>query len=574
MLQFTAVRDLRVSSGEEGNRIVGPNAQILLLIILSMLCVAVSLRTQIANSFTVLLSGRFDGTIEVTILEHWYNVFGGFESWGTTSYFYPYLGTLAYNDGYFFYGLIYSVLRYAGFDPYLSSELVNVTLRLIGFISFYIFLHRVFRLSFGWSAFGAVLFSVGNSMMLHAVHEQLLTIGFVPLLAVLVQEALIGLVRQDGGRRFLLWGTATAILIGVWFMTAFYMAWFTLFFMLFLTPALFLLASRGQRGALIAGLRRRWQSATLLALLLVLCLLPFLSLYLPKAQSTGMWSFSEPAYYTLAPMDVVHVGGWNLLWGRADQWLYHRFNPDSAVFSEHTVGFAPILLATFLFGAWRVWRGKIGPLDGLLTRAVVLATIISWIFVFHFKNLHPWHMIFEGVPGARGLRVVARYQLFLAVPVTAIAVVSLAQIKSRGFGVILTLLCTAVLAEEITDYEPLVRFNRQHETALLRATPPAPEECRAFFVSNPREHMDPDTELNIDAMILSETHHLPTINGVSTFNPPDGKFTDKDHSEYLDHVRDYASRHRIEGLCGLDLRRFTWSTEPFSTARVEDFRHS
>ena len=64
---------------------------------------------------------------------------------------------------------------------------------------------------------------------------------------------------------------------------------------------------------------------------------------------------------------------------------------------------------------------------------------------------------------------------------------------------------------------------------------------------------------NADAMLLAEILHLPTVNGLSTFTPPDGHFVDDDHEAYLSNIRTYAARHAISGLCGLDLRNFRWS---------------
>ncbi len=129
-----------------------------LLVLFLVLTLAFEFRYQIGNGFSVLLSGRYDGTIQVAILEHWYNVLRGIDHWDTTSYFYPYKGTLGYNDGYFFYGVVYGVFRVLGSDPFLSSELVNITMKGIGFVSFFFLMRRVFLLGFGWSAFGAVIF--------------------------------------------------------------------------------------------------------------------------------------------------------------------------------------------------------------------------------------------------------------------------------------------------------------------------------------------------------------------------------------------------------------------------------
>src|SRR5579859_4131623 len=103
-------------------------------------------RYQLADGFTRLFSERYDGFIEISLLEHWYNVFSGYSSIFSTNYFYPEHQTLGYNDAYFIYGSFYSVARFFGFDPFISSEIVNIIIRFIGFFSFYVASREIFKL--------------------------------------------------------------------------------------------------------------------------------------------------------------------------------------------------------------------------------------------------------------------------------------------------------------------------------------------------------------------------------------------------------------------------------------------
>ena len=60
---------------------------------------------------------------------------------------------------------------------------------------------------------------------------------------------------------------------------------------------------------------------------------------------------------------------------------------------------------------------------------------------------------------------------------------------------------------------------------------------------------------NVDAMLLAAYYNVPTVNGISTFNPPDWDFVNPDAPDYLARVRRYAVRHHLRGLCVLDRRR-------------------
>jgi hypothetical protein len=56
---------------------------------------------------------------------------------------------------------------------------------------------------------------------------------------------------------------------------------------------------------------------------------------------------------------------------------------------------------------------------------------------------------------------------------------------------------------------------------------------------------------------------LPTVNGFSTFLPPDWTFQSIDQPDYISRVGQYLRAHDLrEGICGLDIARGIWSTQP------------
>ena len=97
--------------------------------------------------------------------------------------------------------------------------------------------------------------------------------------------------------------------------------------------------------------------------------------------------------------------------------------------------------------------------------------------------------------------------------------------------------------------------------------PPPPAGCRAFFVSAARTEsrfgealIDPFYyNHNTEAMIVAAVRHIPTVNGLSTFNPPHWPAGIPEDPAYLAAVEAYASAWGVTGLCALDLQRMTWS---------------
>jgi hypothetical protein len=287
--------------------------------------------------------------------------------------------------------------------------------------------------------------------------------------------------------------------------------------------------------------------------------LPFLLVYMPKAAETGMHAWAMVRQYTLSPLDMLNVGERNLAWGWLVRLLNIAFRPEMPFWSEQMTGFPVALLALFAAALWR-------PPGGAVVRALALATALTWLLTLRFGPVSAWWLVYEAFPGARAARVVARYQIFLALPVTLLAVAALARLAPRMSRLPLGLVVALLLVEQLNGYAPTF-LDRPHELARLRAVPPPPAACLSFFVTAARtesrfgEEVDNVYNHNTEAMLVAVVIGLPTINGISTFNPPLWPDGLPGTPAYAAAVRAYAAAHRLQGLCGLDLRRFSWSVD-------------
>jgi hypothetical protein len=530
-----------------------------------ILSVSFFFKTQIGSDFDRLLSDRTDGIVEITILEHWYNTFRGYMTWSDTFYFYPYKGTLAFNDGYFLYGLPYSLFRLLGADPFLSSELVNVVLRIVAFAASQLFLRRSLGLGFSWSLLGAVVFTLSCNMAMRANHEQLLSVAFVPLFAWLVWNAVTSF-AVGALKGFVLWASLAAVLMSAWLVTAYYMAWFTLFFLCFYSIISVLTNPRAAVRWMRGLSARSWISMGAVAAVSVIGILPFAMLYLPKAASTGMHPWSEVFQYLVHPLDVINVGSDNLLYGRVDELLNGYLRPDMPLFSEHTTGLTPLLVIVFGVACITLWIGRWTP----RSRAIWLlatAAVVTWMITVRFGHWTLWREVFNFVPGAKAVRVVARYQLFLAAPVIAVVVTFLARQYTLAPSPLPAIIAVMLVTEQVTLAQPIA-LNRSAQMAWLQPIPPPPGECRSFFVSHARPWTDLSPDINAiyshntDAMFLAELFRLPTINGFSTFRPADWDFVGPERPDYADRVKTYVRAHGLEKVCALDLVKNQWDTNP------------
>ncbi len=520
-------------------------------------------RYQIANGFTLLLGDAYDGLIEASIYEHWHRVLTGHENWKRTSYFFPVKDTLGYNDGFLLNGAIFTILRFLRLDPLLAREITAVIIRLVGFLSFHALARRGFGFAFMPSLAGAALFTVANSLWIHGVHAQLITLDFAPLLFLLAWLSIRGVPRRSA-RTITGYGMLAACLYGAWLMTGFYMVWFfTLFCIATALCSLLVVPYRSIDWRSLGS--AAWAMRIPIAIVtagLALCLLPFLDVYIPKVRETGQHGWAEVLVFLPPPLAILHVGHGNLLYGSLDASLVGRLLD----IGENTVGLTPGVLLAGAAGA--VWRPRFG--HRTLLGAIGLGCLLTAVITLQVDGWSAWHWVFNHVPGARGIRAVSRVMLFLGLPMAMLCTAALDRLWSHR-PPLAVLLGMFLLLEQV-NLAPQLGLDRPMIDAVRAQLGTPPSSCRSFFTT---EAAPPpsvtDVRLfglyhaNTPAMFFSEWLGIPTINGFSTFNPPDWELDIPWSPTYPGRVALYAFRHGVQdGLCALDYTTLAWNTAPFA----------
>lgn len=529
-----------------------------------VLVICIQFRVQILSHFNVLYGDSYDATIAVAILEHWSSTFQGHSHWSQLYYFYPYTNTLAQTDGYFLLGIIYSVIRLFGVDPYLAFEYTNIGIRAIGFVAFLVMSRRVFSLSFGWSLVAASLFILSNSLTTHGQRIQLATVGIAPIMVVLMFYAYKAL-QVANQRSLFRHGAAAGVMLGAWSITCFYITWFFIFFTTFFALIAFCLAPRASKWALWQQFKASYVALGAVLLIAIGAQLPLLMTYLPKAQETGMRLYETVFPYTIPWHGILQVGHSNLLFGELYNKFVSLFAPGPTSMGEYyNTGFAPILFVFFVAGAaMAIYRFKEAGVS-FLWPAIALASLVTWFFTLNIGGYSAWFYIYSFFPGAKALNVVSAYQIFLAIPVILLAVWYLSSATSKALPKIVLVVIVGLLGLE--------ELNRAHIT-LIRADELAkseihsapPVECSSFYVSgwaNQVTNGDVIANIyahNVSAMLIAEKVRLPTINGMASFNPPDWNFAYPNREDYEQRIKQYADGHKLSNVCKLDLQSKTWS---------------
>lgn len=538
---------------------------LLLSLIAYIASMSIVFRDAIVSGFDLGFGDRADGLIEISLLEHWRSVFTRAEVWNQPLYFHPYAGTLGYNDGYFLSGLIYSVWRLA-FDPFIADTLTAFTYKSIGYAATLWLVRGVLRWNWGAAILIASLATISNNMFVQSGHAQVQTLALLPLVASFAILAVRA--ERDRRRGALLWAASAAAVMGAWLLTAFYFAWFAIYFVVVLAGCWLGVAGIWRPAALRELAETHWRSSAVFAGVFALAAIPFLRVYLPKARETGGHDFI--LLYTVQPIDLLNVGERNLLWGwlirGLDRVVQAQALPDGwfdglAAGGEHITGFPLLTFVLLCSAVWRVIRGRDTP---RFARIFALAIAIGWALTLRFGPMSPWALVHDLIPGARGLRVVLRYQLFLVLPALLLIGIAFRDDLTRLWrrrpwiaGAVVALL----VVEQLNAAQP-TQLSRAAQLTAFAVVPPPPKDCASFYVVAARRgelHYGDALHSglyphNVDAMFLAEQWGVPTINGFSTFNPPDWNFATPEALNYDARVIAYAQQHGLQHMCRLDMR--------------------
>lgn len=549
-----------------GWRDPGQARRIFLLAAFCLFCLALVGRFQLLNGFTTLPGDRYDVVISTTILEHWYLFFTGQADWSQVNYFYPYARTIAQTDAYFLIGIAYLPFRLAGFDPFLSAEFANFTLRGCGFIFSYLLFRRVFSFSFYWALLAAGLFTLNSALASHSSRIQLISLAFAPLVALLLWNA-VQAFMEGNAKRFRRNGAAAGLLYGLWCLTCFYVAWFFAYFVTAAAVIMFIWIGKPGRKQFLRQLMAQYRSVLAVLGATALGMAPFVYAFLPKSREVGVRSYESVLANTVPWQDVLQVGHDNLMFGQLYNSLLSVISPSYKPVGEYaTTGFAPILFFLFVAGCFQLWRAR-RRTQLVVLPALALATVVTWALTLRLGGHSGWFFVYGLFPGAKALNVVAAYQFFLALPVVFFAV---RYLSTQRLGAPIALLLAALLVtEELT--KPYLNLDRHAEIARVALPQAPPVQCKVFYVSGWAgqdtlggfpESINNAYAHNVSAMMIAQVAGIPTINGIASFSPKDWNFAIPNREDYDDRVFAYARSHQVRGLCKLDLNSKQWRVIP------------
>ena len=544
------------------------------------------------------------------LLEHWYHAALTLSDPSSPPIYFPVRGTLGYSHGLVLYSLFYVPLRLVT-HPFLAYNLTLLSVVATGTLCLYALLRRLglaFVESLLLTTFFASSQNVTNGPT--SVWSQRASVFLLPPILLLVLASW----RMPAGRIRILTAFLGGLLGALMYTQDFYTAHFALLF-LGLAAAPLLVEHRQRMAQVAVGLwagdRRPAARAALIVAVLAAVWTAFLLAFggvdvevmgtrirsndwhrpaWVAALAAGVVVWTRAA--TLRGLIVARERWWVLalfLGGLAGSVIFfgfylgvyqeHRSFPeqhlldalasrDAALWRhpaelirnlgayETRRAFVAVFVATLV--VWLPWSG-IGWRTRAHTTWFAVVSLLVLIVPLNVGGFSLWRLLFERLPGFAVIRDPKRIIYLYELTFTLLAAAFLLSLPARsrvrwGASVLLSfLLITQWNRETFETGRPIATFERWPGRSIV-----IDESCRAFAAGrgSPDYTARSDhkwTLYAIDAMFIALRHDLPTLNGYSAWFPEGWDLFNPEEEEYLDRVRRWSARHRLDGVCELDI---------------------
>ncbi len=530
-------------------------------------------RWQIFSDFDLVFGDRGDARFVAFIHEHVYRWLHGGTALLSPPFFFNQTKTLGYSDAFLLDQFIYAPLRLFGAEPMLAVSLIAVILSSIAFLFLYLFLRRL-DISVPLASLAALIFTFANNLYLKSNHLQHFAVYYIP---VIVYCGLLAMrdVHRRPSRAYLLAAFAAG-LYGLLFSTGYYMAWFFGLGLLIFTPIAAFIAWPAVRAWWSARPTRVLGLGLVASLSFLAALSIFAAIYGPVLATGAVRSFSDYLIYAPTPIDLVNVGRQNLVWSGLIRGL-HLIRDNRLDNGEVSIALTPVVQILVASSAVLAFRPGLWPANdaGRLSRALVIAgasvCVLFYLLTVKTHNHSLFRVLYDVVPGAKAIRVgfrgmvAANLFAVTAIGLTFDRLVRLSLQQSRKslrlgrLGALTAVLALAAIEQVNLSQRTILSrdFERQH----LAAVANHPRECLSFYVA-PQAGRAP-FEVQIDAIMVAQAQHLPTINGYSGLLPPGWDFYDTNAPDYEQRaVRWAANRGIAAGLCRVDVEHGIWTMLP------------
>lgn len=468
--------------------------------------------------FTEIPGDLGDARFNSVVLEHLFLWTRGLtDGLWDPGFFYPFDNTLAYSDNHFGSGAVYILSRYLGMDRITAFQVWFAIGNIVNLMSAYYVLRKL-----GYSTLaaglGAFIFAFALPVLPKEGHAQLVYRFASPLAFLAFWQGFEAADLKKFG------------VCGFWVAWQFYCSVYLGFFLtlLLLGLGIGLIVSAGPRWLvttirrLVAANGRQW----VFTLAMIAVAGGLVGTLLHVYSATGKEyefhrSFDEVA--TMLPrIQSYFLADYSTIWGSASRQIGESLQNRH----EHQMflGLGVIVLAaTGFVVAWR------GGSNHHLVRAssVALVLLTALTLVTPFGTLYS--MIAQ-LPGISSIRAVSRIIVIMVLPVALLCAFgadwlerrvheTLPRAAGKAAIALLILLAAGESVSFLSNNTPETAW-RDRQAALEAQLPDTLDSHSILYVTDV-QGADPTAYLTeLDAVIVAQAHHIPTLNGYSGNTPP------------------------------------------------------
>ena len=534
---------------------------------------------QFLSGFDTFFGDRGDARGFVYFCEHWYQSLTGHASLLSPAIFFPVKGTLAYSDLLVAAALPYSFFRALGLDMFASVEAVIILATFLSYCTAFWLLHKTLGCRLAPSILGAMFFAFSGPKFFQTIHLQLQLVALLPVMFALV-ITFAQQVRTIDQRRAALLLSLAGLCFILQFATAFYYAWFFAFWsVLFLLVALLI---KPAREFIVGVVKKFWRALLIAAAVGVIALIPVLLIYLPALRLGTWYQYDFVSQMIPDWRSLLAMGDGNYLWGRMPSLLWPNGRPDTWTEVQVGIGVLPSLAWFVLTISSVVWIVKRRPKAADDRRyfgeaflvVTILATTLFYLIGFKYGGHSPWSFIYRFFPGAGAIRAVARYVIFLTLPMSIVfAYVLDKALERRTLRIAILVLAAIGIVEQFgVNKISGAGFSTRVETAYLNAmAAKLHDDCGAFYIGAGPRPTHTIAEYQYDAMLLSSLSRIPTFNASSSQFPRDWNLYFVKNPDYEDNVRNWInSQHITKTVCRLETTPEVEAFDPRYPSPIDD----
>lgn len=518
-----------------------------------------------------------DGKLTMLLAEHWWNVIQGIEGFNELPIFYPVAGVLGYSDMLMGFGLIHSLFRLVGMDMYHAYVVTLILIHIVGTFSLFVLLNHEMRLHWGWALLGTVAFSYSNNYAQILGHTQLMAFSCVPVLLLLLAKVIKNL-RLEKIKIANVWMLCCIlemlfILYTSWYI-AFFVGFYTILFgLIFLCRAVWYRQTKNW--GLVKKIKEYGKYIIFWTIVVVVCLIPFIKVYLPVLQSTGGgYAWDETKTFLPEIADLFNVGDSNIL----EHILMQKMNLDTRGYSgELAIGYT-IVFWIFIISMCLLHQRHIIQ-KGMGVRTLALSNIVITCFIgillvlrLSTNGLSIWWCVVQVVPGAGSVRTICRWILFLTLPFSIYIslvgneLIELSKKRLRYTSIGMIFLCVIVYTSNLCGEGVYATVSVKEGIEDIFDVEDPPRDCNVFFIKDTSSEAEISLFTNclaqMQAYEIANKYHIKTINGYSGQFPEGWGHWDKLYNiygeDYENYVDEWCIRHGIDRIWSYDIGTNQW----------------